>query len=164
MPLKGTKIRGFLNQLHHFTIKVSGRPLKTLYCSLQCLKSPPKHYQHELLGLQNSIVHFFVHPELHPLRREPESSTTWRRRPPSSRPSRPKRPKRRRRRRKLPKKKPKCPDPWVTSDSSSTDNSRPSSRGSLKKEELSIRYKSGYTSLKASDKVSKETCVTLDLK
>ena len=52
MPLKVTKIRGFLNQLHHLTIKVSGRPLKTLYCSLQCLKSPPKHYQHELLGFQ----------------------------------------------------------------------------------------------------------------
>ena len=48
MPLKVTKIRGFLNQLHHLTIKVSGRPLKTLYCSLQCLKSPPKHYQHEV--------------------------------------------------------------------------------------------------------------------
>ena len=48
MPIKVTKIRGFLNQLHHFTIKVSGRPLKTLYCSLQCLKSPPKHYQHEV--------------------------------------------------------------------------------------------------------------------
>ena len=67
MPLKGTKTRGFPNQLLHFTIKVSVRPLKTLYCSLQCLKSPPKHYQHELLGFQilssilsspQNILHF----------------------------------------------------------------------------------------------------------